>query len=248
MRKILNVAEKPSIAKALANALCPSNELRLVHSFSKYNCVYSFKKKFLSKDSNILVTSVTGHITELVFQPPYNNWHANSKDLILIAKTIQNISEDKIDIVKTIKVNSIEIRESKQPRGTFRSYNVFFNEYPVDSVQDITIYDEKNDDSNITTKSIPIIHPIYDKYILGIPSGEIIFIDKDTIKHLESLGFVSFQDEFKIKNEKILYKVYLFADRRSEDILDEIHEFNRELEEHEIDDMYHIKNLHKNSK
>ncbi len=42
MKIVLNVAEKPSIAKHLANAL--TNNYTREHSFSKYNPVYSFQR------------------------------------------------------------------------------------------------------------------------------------------------------------------------------------------------------------
>lgn len=102
MKTILNVAEKPSIAKALANSLCNS-QMNHLESFSKYNHVFNFSRPFLNKEANILVTSVTGHVKELIFKPPHDTWSANSRELILMAEVARQITDDKKDIVKTLQ-------------------------------------------------------------------------------------------------------------------------------------------------
>ena len=72
MRKILSVAEKPSIAKKIALLLGES--LNRGYSHSKYNPVYLFKKDFLGENAEHVVTSVTGHVKEFMFDKAYKDW------------------------------------------------------------------------------------------------------------------------------------------------------------------------------
>jgi len=69
---ILNVAEKPSVAKEVTKFL--SNEYTTLRSQSKFNPVYSFKMNFRGNDANMKFTSVTGHINNLQFEQQYSNW------------------------------------------------------------------------------------------------------------------------------------------------------------------------------
>lgn len=66
---ILNVAEKPSVAKSIANIL--SSDISHEHTHSIYNKVYKFQYNlmsitwslfYLDEDVEMLFTSVTGHL------------------------------------------------------------------------------------------------------------------------------------------------------------------------------------------
>ncbi|CAC9551031.1 DNA topoisomerase III [Leishmania donovani] len=65
----LNVAEKPSVAKEMAQSLSGGN-CRTVPSQSRFNPVYEFK----FEGKTMLVTSVAGHLMEDQFPPNTKNW------------------------------------------------------------------------------------------------------------------------------------------------------------------------------
>ena len=76
---ILNVAEKPSVAKEISRVLS-LNSCTSEQSLSKYNPVYSFKyefnhkNKYVRQDSLMYFTSVTGHIMNFEFDIKYKSW------------------------------------------------------------------------------------------------------------------------------------------------------------------------------
>ncbi|CBZ26172.1 putative DNA topoisomerase III [Leishmania mexicana MHOM/GT/2001/U1103] len=65
----LNVAEKPSVAKEMAQSLSGGN-CRTAQSQSRFNPVYEFK----FEGKTMLVTSVAGHLMEDQFPPNTKNW------------------------------------------------------------------------------------------------------------------------------------------------------------------------------
>ena len=65
-RIVLNVAEKPTIAKSLSEFLS-EGPVRKELSKSKYNPIYSFNRQFQGKEALLKITSVTGHIEEIYF-------------------------------------------------------------------------------------------------------------------------------------------------------------------------------------
>ena len=101
---VLNVAEKPSIAKTISDFL-KQGEVTKPTSKSKYNPVFCFYRDFKgSQNSKILVTSVTGHIQEIYFDPKYKDWQkTNPVDLITKAEVLTKFSDDKTDLVENIR-------------------------------------------------------------------------------------------------------------------------------------------------
>jgi len=77
MRKILNVAEKPSIAKKITEFLSSNNYAR-EKSLSKFNPIFSFAHEFPLDSElqthNMNFTSITGHLTQLNFMTPNTKW------------------------------------------------------------------------------------------------------------------------------------------------------------------------------
>ena len=72
-RRALNVAEKPSVAKELANILSGgrANSRRGV---STYNTVYEFDGRLDGGPCKMTVTSVLGHLMEMDFEEQYRAW------------------------------------------------------------------------------------------------------------------------------------------------------------------------------
>ena len=108
MKKIiLNVAEKPSIAKILTDFL-KEGEVNKLPSKSIYNPVFSFERDFKgSADSKLLITSVTGHIQEIHFDSKYKDWNkVNPLLLIESAEIYKRYGSEKENIVENLKILS----------------------------------------------------------------------------------------------------------------------------------------------
>ena len=73
MVSVLMVAEKPSIATSIAQALVGANQLE---NLSRSPPLYEFPGRFQGKDAFIKVTSVTGHLFSTDFPSEYQRWDA----------------------------------------------------------------------------------------------------------------------------------------------------------------------------
>lgn len=74
MARVLMVAEKPSIAKSISDALSSNHTKR--SGVSKVCPVYEFKGSFFGESVQFIVTSVCGHIFSRDFPRQYNNWES----------------------------------------------------------------------------------------------------------------------------------------------------------------------------
>jgi len=64
--QILNVAEKPSVAKGISGILSSGNQSKRM-GFSKFNPIHTFWQNFKNQKCKMHVTSVTGHIMNYEF-------------------------------------------------------------------------------------------------------------------------------------------------------------------------------------
>ena len=111
-RVILNIAEKPSIAKNLAYALKGNGNLIKEKSLSIYNPIFKLEGEFLNDPCEIKITSVLGHIKHLQTISKYNgNWEDTDPFVFLkdaeieykiknklIAENIKNLIKDSTDL------------------------------------------------------------------------------------------------------------------------------------------------------
>lgn len=76
--RVLNVAEKPSVAKSVAEILSRRGGgfLRSREGRSRYNRVFEFDYTIRGQACHMLMTSVTGHLMELDFDERYRRWHS----------------------------------------------------------------------------------------------------------------------------------------------------------------------------
>lgn len=98
IRKILSVAEKPSIAKQMSLLL--SSDFTRGFSHSKYNPVYLFSKDFLGEPAEHIVTSVTGHVKNYQFDSSFKNWDSVDPEDLFHAPIYHLPSSNKINLVK----------------------------------------------------------------------------------------------------------------------------------------------------
>ena len=73
---VLNVAEKPSVAKSVSTILSRSQGLRVRDGRSRYNKIFEFSYSIRGQPCHMLFTSVTGHLMELEFEERFRKWHS----------------------------------------------------------------------------------------------------------------------------------------------------------------------------
>lgn len=75
MHVVLNVAEKPSVARAIADSLAGGSATKRAGK-SQFNPIHEFQYKLNGRNCRMVVTSVSGHLLETDFPEPFNRqWH-----------------------------------------------------------------------------------------------------------------------------------------------------------------------------
>ncbi|XP_043689886.1 DNA topoisomerase 3-alpha isoform X2 [Telopea speciosissima] len=100
---VLNVAEKPSVAKAVAGILSRNQGLRVREGRSRYNKIFEFDYTIRGQRCHMLFTSVTGHLMELEFEERYRKWHSCDPADLYHAPVRKFVPQDKLDIKKTLE-------------------------------------------------------------------------------------------------------------------------------------------------
>ncbi|KAF4360659.1 hypothetical protein F8388_011294 [Cannabis sativa] len=101
--RVLNVAEKPSVAKSVATILSGNQGLRVRDGRSRYNRIFEFPYTINGQSTNMLVTSVTGHLMELEFEDRFRKWHSCDPAQLFQAPVRKFVPSDKLDIKKTLE-------------------------------------------------------------------------------------------------------------------------------------------------
>ncbi|VWU51342.1 DNA topoisomerase 3, putative [Hepatocystis sp. ex Piliocolobus tephrosceles] len=99
--KVLNVAEKPSVALEITKMLSKGNHHR-IKSYSIYNPVFEFDYKTNVNTWSMVVTSVTGHLTDQKFDDKYKNWNKTDPQDLFEAPISVYIHDDKENIAKNL--------------------------------------------------------------------------------------------------------------------------------------------------
>lgn len=106
--KVLNVAEKPSVAKEISRVLSKGS-YQNIQSDSKYNPVHTFPYQIQNRSCQMLFTSVTGHIMGLEFPIQYKNWKQTDPTILLSpseAQVLKKVTPDKTQVAKNITKHS----------------------------------------------------------------------------------------------------------------------------------------------
>ncbi|OMO56040.1 DNA topoisomerase, type IA [Corchorus olitorius] len=101
--KVLNVAEKPSVAKSVSGILSSNQGLRVREGRSRYNKIFEFNYSIRGQHCQMLFTSVTGHLMELEFEDRFRKWHSCDPVDLYHAPVRKHVPEDKIDIKRTLE-------------------------------------------------------------------------------------------------------------------------------------------------
>ncbi|XP_058186238.1 DNA topoisomerase 3-alpha isoform X2 [Rhododendron vialii] len=104
--RVLNVAEKPSVAKAVAGILSQGGGMRVREGRSRFNKIFEFGYTIRGQQCQMLFTSVTGHLMELDFDDRYRKWHSCDPIQLYRAPVVKYVPEDKLDIKRTLEEES----------------------------------------------------------------------------------------------------------------------------------------------
>ncbi|KAH7860070.1 hypothetical protein Vadar_008835 [Vaccinium darrowii] len=106
--RVLNVAEKPSVAKAVAGILSRQGGggMRVREGRSRFNKIFEFSYTIRGQQCQMFFTSVTGHLMELDFDDRYRKWHSCDPLQLYHAPVVKYVPEDKLDIKRTLEEES----------------------------------------------------------------------------------------------------------------------------------------------
>lgn len=105
--KILCVAEKPAIAKAVAQHLAGGQISNNRIAGNQYVRNYEFTFNFRQwGNCNVVMTSVLGHLTSLDFEPHYKAWRSNPPSVLFEAATVTSVDNDKQSVAKNIQTQA----------------------------------------------------------------------------------------------------------------------------------------------
>ncbi|XP_027772737.1 DNA topoisomerase 3-alpha isoform X3 [Solanum pennellii] len=106
--RVLNVAEKPSVAKAVSGILSKNQPggIRVRDGRSRYNKIFEFNYTIRNQPCQMLFTSVTGHLMEIEFHERYRKWHSCDPLDLYNAPVRKFVPEDKLDIKRTLEAEA----------------------------------------------------------------------------------------------------------------------------------------------
>jgi DNA topoisomerase-3 len=100
--KVLNVAEKPSVARAIADIL-GKKQAQKRPGKSAYNYIFEFPFTVNGTECDMVVTSVSGHLIEFDFPPEYAQWHRWEPEVLFDVPIQRIIPEENRPIAETLK-------------------------------------------------------------------------------------------------------------------------------------------------
>ena len=106
----LNIAEKPSVARAISDYLCKFKEGPWkLDTLSKYNPVFQFKTKLADRYfMSMIVTSVCGHIKEYRFPKRCKDWKNTDMRQLFKVPLEKYVVDKQKDIVRNIQKHAAQ--------------------------------------------------------------------------------------------------------------------------------------------
>ena len=102
--RVLNVAEKPSVAKEVSRVLNGGSLPPSRQGPSRYNTIWEFPYTVENRQCTMAFTSVTGHLMEVDFEPAHRGWHAcNPGVLIEGAPVVKQVARDKGPVAENLQ-------------------------------------------------------------------------------------------------------------------------------------------------
>lgn len=106
--RYLNVAEKNDAAKSIA-ALLSNGTARRTEGMSTYNKLYCFQANFRGNPTDMVMTSVSGHLMTQDFVDAYRHWQAVDPISLFDAPIVKMCPDNFIKIKKTLEKEVIHI-------------------------------------------------------------------------------------------------------------------------------------------
>ena len=100
--RVLNIAEKPSVAKELAAILAKGAAQRAT-SKSKFNPAFQFEFSLRGQRVTMVVTSVSGHMMSLDVVPEYQTWRSCDPARLFDVPVIKFVQKDHQDVDSNIR-------------------------------------------------------------------------------------------------------------------------------------------------
>eukprot|EP00467_Chlorarachnion_reptans_P000826 CAMPEP_0114491312 /NCGR_PEP_ID=MMETSP0109-20121206/2931_1 /TAXON_ID=29199 /ORGANISM="Chlorarachnion reptans, Strain CCCM449" /LENGTH=930 /DNA_ID=CAMNT_0001668033 /DNA_START=287 /DNA_END=3075 /DNA_ORIENTATION=- len=102
MTRVLSVAEKPSVAKKLAQILSRPGHPTTRNSPSPYNKNFEFRMRLEGQMVDMVITSVTGHLMEIDFDASLRGWTSCTPAHLFEAPVQKRVPDDKKDIERNL--------------------------------------------------------------------------------------------------------------------------------------------------
>ncbi|MCO5571756.1 hypothetical protein L7F22_025504 [Adiantum nelumboides] len=100
--RVLNVAEKPSVARAVSQILSEGS-MRTRDGRSVYNKIFEFEYNIAGQGCFMSVTSVTGHLMELAFEDRFRKWTSCDPADLYHAPVRKLVPPDKLPLQRTLQ-------------------------------------------------------------------------------------------------------------------------------------------------
>uniref|UniRef100_A0A7S3GC86 DNA topoisomerase n=1 Tax=Palpitomonas bilix TaxID=652834 RepID=A0A7S3GC86_9EUKA len=103
--RILNVAEKPSVAREITRLLSGGNHDRK-NGGTKYNHIFTFNYNVNGEDAEMVMTSIAGHLFSLDFEAKWKGWDStNPIDLLnpALVKVKKEVPEGNVGLARALQ-------------------------------------------------------------------------------------------------------------------------------------------------
>ncbi|KAF8820906.1 Dna topoisomerase family protein [Cardiosporidium cionae] len=101
--QVLNIAEKPSVAREITRLLATSSPQKK-HSHSQFNPVVSFEFELMKRPCTMIFTSVAGHMMKIDFPAEYRDWNAVNHELLFTAPILRSVDPNCLKLAKNLEV------------------------------------------------------------------------------------------------------------------------------------------------
>jgi DNA topoisomerase-3 len=102
LKKIINVAEKPSVARTITEILSDRNFTRSF-SYTKFNPVYEFSMNHDGNEQTFIFTSGRGHIMNYVTSEKYAKWNLDDIEEIYDSELVKSVDSSNEPIRRNLQ-------------------------------------------------------------------------------------------------------------------------------------------------
>eukprot|EP00271_Cylindrocystis_brebissonii_P001574 TRINITY_DN11845_c0_g2_i1.p1 TRINITY_DN11845_c0_g2~~TRINITY_DN11845_c0_g2_i1.p1 ORF type:complete len:266 (-),score=43.49 TRINITY_DN11845_c0_g2_i1:454-1251(-) len=100
--RVLNVAEKPSVAKTVSHILS-GGQMRTRDGRSRFNRIFEFGYTIGGRQCDMRMTSVSGHLMEMAFEENFRKWNSCDPTVLYEAPIRKRVPQDKAELEQTLR-------------------------------------------------------------------------------------------------------------------------------------------------